>query len=87
MRVLASKESDESRCMDLVMGTLILTDFAVQELLFHLSDEVDLIENLKFVGGGDLASDILTSVTQLFSSDPMAVFKLTEDVNEESQAI
>jgi hypothetical protein len=66
---------------------LIHTDFSVQELFFHLSDKVDLIENLKFVGGCDLASDILTGVTQLFSGDPVAVLQLTEDVDEESQAV
>lgn len=57
------------------------TDLPVKVSLFHLSDEIDLVENLQAVCWADLASHILACLSQLLCCDSVAVFEFTEDVN------
>lgn len=56
------------------MGGGRRTDLAVEELLFHLAHEVDLVEYLQSVRRGDLSSHVLACVAQFVCCDSVAFF-------------
>lgn len=64
-----------------------LTNFAIEESLFHLSHKVDLIQDLQSVRWGDLSPDIEPSIAELFRGDAVAVFQFAQDMNQELQSV
>lgn len=63
------------------------TDLAVEELLFHLAHEVDLVEYLQSVRRGDLSSHVLACVAQFVCRHSVAVFEFAEDMDQEFETI
>lgn len=63
-----------------------LTNLFINELLFHLTDKIDFVQHLKLGWRSDLASDILSSFSELLGSYSVAIFKITKYVNEQVQA-
>lgn len=63
------------------------TDLPVEVPLFHLSHEINLIENLQAVCWADLASHVLACFSQLLCCDSVAVFKFTKNVDQELESV
>jgi hypothetical protein len=59
----------------------MLTKLSVNELLLHLTHEINFVQYFEPASWGNLSSYILASFTKLFCCYSMAVFKLTEDMD------
>lgn len=53
------------------------TEFSIEELLFHLPHEVNLIDDLESMFWGDLAAHVLASFAEFVCGDAMTVLKFT----------
>lgn len=87
--VLVNKgqSSVQARSGDLVHSKRLHTNFAVQVKLLHISNVVNLVQDLQSFFGHNSSSDILTGVFELLGCDFMAVSELTQDMNKKSNSL